>query len=102
MANLHDIKRQTTSMIRWLHVLDCGLHGDPAQLGSGQGSAFQKCMERMGFTLLSKTQAAKENLALKPQQKPIVRRYYDAPISAYYDLYLIEQFNAKKSRGRKT
>ena len=92
MKTITDVKRRAASTTRWLNVLCCGLNGNPQRLGSGEGDAFEKCMTRVGFQVITRTRAERRGLRLKKRAKPIAKRYYDAPISDYGDLYLIQQF----------
>jgi hypothetical protein len=92
MATISDLKRRMESTARWMMVLEDGLRGAPHSLGLGEADAFEKSLAKLGVVFLSKTKAAKQGLELRRGAKPVVRRYYGAPISDWKDLYVLEQF----------
>lgn len=92
MANVSDLKRRMASTARWMMTLEDGLNGRPHSLGLGEADAFEKSLSKLGVCFLSKTKAAKQGLELRRGAKPVVRRYYGAPISDWKDLYVLEQF----------
>lgn len=54
--------------------------------------------EGMGLTLISEGRAREIGLVLKRGQEPVGNVYYEAPISKYVDVYVLEcQFNRKKT-----
>lgn len=100
MATISDLKRRMESTARWMMVLEDGLRGVPHSLGLGEADAFEKSLARLGVQFLSKTKAAKQGLELRRGAKPVVRRYYGAPISDWKDLYVLEQFRGTDAKTR--
>lgn len=97
MTTVASAKKRLESIERWVAVLKRGLAGKPDSIGSDAGDAFEKCMRKLGFRVLSKTAAAKEGLELRRNAQPIVWRDYKRPISSTHPLYLVEQFKPKKT-----
>lgn len=91
MSTVTALKRRMASMTRWMKVLEDGLNGRPHSLGDGEGHAFSKRMHELGIELYSTTRAKKEGLTPKRGAKPIVTRYYGAPIQKDIGLYVREQ-----------
>jgi hypothetical protein len=81
-------------------VLEDGLRGAPHSLGLGEADACEKSLAKLGVVFLTKTKAAKQGLELRRGAKPVVRRYYGAPISDWKDLYVREQFREVDARER--
>lgn len=97
MATISDLKRRLASIKRWMAVLQDGLDGRPQTLSASEAKAFEQAMAALGVSLLSKTKAAKSNLELRRGSKPVVRRYYGAPIADFHDLFVLEQFTRMKN-----
>ena len=97
MKRLTDVKRRVRSAARWIGELQRGLDGHTASLGAGQADAMQKFLETIDIHLVSLSAASKQGLILRRGQKPILIRYYPAPISAHHALYCVEQFTPKDS-----
>lgn len=97
MATVSDLKRRMASTARWMMVLEDGLNGKPHSLGIGEAMAFEKALAALGVHFLSKTKAAQNGLTLRRGARPVVRRYYGAPISDWKDLYVAEKFKTKGS-----
>jgi len=82
-------------------VLESGLNGHPHSLYKGEAKAFEETLGRLGVRFLSKTKAAREGLELRRGAKPVVSRYYGAPIKDFRDLYCLEQFKPIKPTQQK-
>jgi hypothetical protein len=92
MATVSDVRRRLSSTAKWMMTLEDGLNGKPHSLGLGKADAFEKALAKLGIEFLSRTKASKQGLELRRGAKPVVRRYYRAPISDWKDLYVAEQF----------
>jgi hypothetical protein len=101
MNTVTELRRRMASIARWTKVLEDGLNGRPHSLGDGEGRAFSKRMSELGIELYSKSRAQKEGLSPKRGAKPVVTRYFSAPIQKDIGLYVLEQLtpNAKLTRG---
>ncbi len=92
IRSMASVKRRVSSALRWCKVLQDGLDGHPHRLGSGEAAAMEKLLARLDIYLTSRTAASKDGRRLRRGAKALVTRYYDAPISAYRELFSVEQF----------
>lgn len=75
-------------------------NGGPTEW-KGAGEALQRHWEKVGVKLISRTKGEKLGLALKRGAKPLLVRYFGAPINDHIALYdQHSQFSPKKEEGK--
>jgi hypothetical protein len=72
-----------------VNQLRAGLEGKPFSWGAHEADSKQPLLERLGYVLVSKTKLEKGGHELKRGAKPVGKRYYNAPLKRYADLYLL-------------
>ena len=83
--------------------LKAGLEGTPFSWRGCDMRPYMLAASVMGLTIISLTQAEKRGYTLRRGQKPVGRGYWDAPISRYSDLYVLEiQFKKVGANDDKT
>ncbi len=71
-----------------------GLQGKPFSWRGVDAQHRMPIARMLGVTLISKSRAERLGFQLKRGQQPVGARYFEAPISAYHDVYVLEcQFN---------
>ena len=82
-----------------LDTLEQGFNEHPVSTGDGEGYALIKHAQKVGIELVSETAARKQGYKLKKGAKPILFKYFKAPIQKYIPLYdLHSQFVMEKRR----
>lgn len=89
MASKSTVAKRIKRVRHALDMLEAGLNGNPQTLGVADGKSVQTILLAVGFELLTRNQITKRGYRLKRGQegKPLMYRYYQAPISNYGNLY---------------
>jgi hypothetical protein len=87
MPSKSTIKHKIGRMYYALEVLEKGLNGKPITLGSTDADSVQDYLRSIGIFLISKTAVIKSGYRLKRGAKPLMLRYYPAPIQKYSPMF---------------
>jgi hypothetical protein len=100
MASKATIKHKVMRLLYALEVLEKGLNGRPATLGSTDADSVLDYLHVIGISLTSKTALTKMGYRLKRGAKPLMIRYYGVPIQKYSPLYDLNSQCVRKDSGR--
>src|ERR1044072_3654011 len=89
MASRSTIQHKVARLLYALQVLEKGLDGKPVTLGAADADSVQDYLHAIGISLISKTALTKSGYRLKRGAKPLMIRYYTAPIQKYAPLYAL-------------
>lgn len=89
MASPSSIAARVQTLRAGLEVLINVIEGKKTlySLGEGEGQALERHWRKVGVELISETRGRKLGLVLKKGARPLMSRYFGAPISDYIFLY---------------
>lgn len=73
-----------------LNEMESGLRGYPFTWGSSEAQSKTRILEQLGYSLVTKTKLESGGFQLKKNALPVGKRYYNAPISKYRELFVLE------------